>query len=225
MNSRNRRTRVTSPHLLRALVVGLVLAWAAARADDKVVLAAARSFPDGGGYDGGSGGHGVPEDVVHKGTVILSKAKSRRGSYCCGFTFAVVMKAAAWKGLLADKTVAQVRRFQQEWYGATKASRERQCAMAVVNLGIGREVKLKDARPGDCMILCRANSSGHSVVFLGWVWKARRRVGIRYRSSQPYTKGIGDLTEYFAGLDGRTQGIDPKRTHVARLSKGRRKAR
>jgi hypothetical protein len=80
-------------------------------------------------------------------------------------------------------------------------------------------VELKDARPGDFLILWRANGSGHSVVFLGWAWKDKRRVGIRYRSSQPGTNGIGDLTEYFAGHEGRKHGIDPKRTYVARLNR------
>ena len=210
-------------HWLLAIAL---LAWPVAvmgaAGSDKLVLAIARAFPDGGGYDGKWGGHGVPEDIVFKGATILSKAKSSHGSYCCGFAFTVAMKAAARRGLLADKTVAQVRAFQKHWYGCTKESRERQCAMGVEVLGIGREVKLRDARPGDFVMIWRASGSGHSVVFLGWARDKGRRVGIRYRSSQGSTKGIGDLTEYFAGVKGK-QGIDPKRTYVARLHTRRKR--
>ena len=49
-------------------------------ADSRDVVAIARSFADGGGYKWE--GHGVPEDVVFKGHVILSKAKSPLGTYC-----------------------------------------------------------------------------------------------------------------------------------------------
>ena len=201
---------------LAVVLLGMLPAVGQANGGDKLVLAIAKAFPDGGGYDGKWGGHGVPEDIVFKGATILSKARSPHGSYCCGFTFTVVMKAAAKRGLLADKTVAEIRKLQQEWYGCTKASRERQCAMGVETLGIGREVKLRDARPGDFVMIWRANGSGHSVVFLSWAREKGRRVGIRYRSSQPSTKGIGEVTEYFAGVKGK-EGIDPERTYVARL--------
>jgi len=203
--------------LLGVSVLGLVLIPRAASADDREALAAARAFPDGGGYDSTWKGNGVPEDVVFKGETILSKAGSPNGSYCCGFTFAVVMRAAAKKKLIADKTVEQIGRFQKEWYGATKGSKEKQCALAVQKLGIGREVALKDAQPGDFMMFWRPNGSGHSVVFLGWVRQGRRRVGIRYRSSQASTRGIGDRIEHFAGVKGKKGTISPSRTYVARL--------
>src|ERR1051325_2490715 len=77
------------------------------------VLAIARSFPDGGNYEWK--GTGVPEDIRFNGQTILEKGKT---TYCSGFTFGVVMKAATGRGLLKKKTIDQVREFQKEWYGA-----------------------------------------------------------------------------------------------------------
>ena len=79
------------------------------------VLAVALAFPDGGGYEWK--GSGVPEDVLFDGKIILPKGKA---TYCSGFTFAVAMKAAAERGLLKNKTIEQVRDFQNDWYGANK---------------------------------------------------------------------------------------------------------
>jgi len=104
----------------------------------------ARAYPDGGGYEWK--GTGVPEEIRFKGEQILGKWKS---TYCSGFTFAVVMKAADERGLLCDKTPAQVRVFQKQWYGATKESGETQCAFALKTLGIGEPVTAENARPGD----------------------------------------------------------------------------
>ena len=99
------------------------------------VVAIARAFPDGGGYEWK--GTGVPEDVRFNDKIILPKGKA---TYCSGFTFAVAMKAADERGLLKGKTTEQVRRFQKEWYGATKESGETQCVYALEKLGIGKPV-------------------------------------------------------------------------------------
>src|SRR3954464_7453827 len=85
------------------------------------VVAIARAFPDGGGYEWK--GTGVPEDIRFNGKVILAKGKA---TYCSGFTFAVAMKTAAERGLLRGKTTEQVQAFQKDWYGATKESGEAQ---------------------------------------------------------------------------------------------------
>ena len=176
------------------------------------VLAVARAFPDGGGYEWK--GSGVPEEVLFDGKIILPKGKA---TYCSGFTFAVAMKAAAERGLLKNKTIEQVRDFQNDWYGATKDSRETQCAYALEKLGIGKPVAIKDAKPGDFLQLWRTNKSGHSVVFLDWITDAGRPIGVKYRSTQTSTNGIGDRTEYFTGIPGKKGSVDPKRLHFGRL--------
>ena len=198
-------------------VLGLGCGPCSGRSNGRDVVAIARGYRDGGGYKWE--GHGVPEDVAFKGAVILSKARSPTGTYCCGFTFAVAMKAAVRRGLLADKTVAQVRRLQREWFGASSEPtvKSKQCAVAVEHLGIGKEIPLAQARPGDFLMIWRTNGSGHSVVFLRWATRDGERIGIGYRSSQPKTRGIGDNVEYFAGVQGTTGAIDPRRAYACRL--------
>jgi hypothetical protein len=111
------------------------------------VEAIARTFPDGGGYNTKWAGTGTPEEIRFKDARILSK--SENGTYCCGFTFAVVMNAAGDAGLLKDETVEQIKRFQKEWYGAVKDKdvAEKQCAVALGNLGIGKQVTPDEAQP------------------------------------------------------------------------------
>ncbi len=179
-----------------------------------VVLATASEYRDGGGFSWDEGS-GTPEEIRFQGKRILSKGKG--GTYCCGFTFAVVMKAAGKAGLLHDKSVAQIRKFQREWYGATPASADRQCALAVENLGIGREVPLSEAQPGDFVRLWRT-TCGHSVIFVRWVVEGGRRVGMEYRGTQGSTGGIGNAIEYLKGVRGHEGTIDLRKTHVARLT-------
>ena len=172
------------------------------------------AFPDGGGYDESWKGSGSPEDIVFKGREIL--AKGAKGTYCCGFTFAVGMRMAASRGLLAGKSVEQVQRFQREWYGATPASREKQCVAAAQNLGIGHEVTLEEARPGDFVQFWRASGTGHSVVLLRLLRRDGKLIGLEYRSSQGSTNGIGNRTEHFADADPKGS-ILRARTHACRL--------
>ena len=183
----------------------------------KDILAAAQGIPDGGSYVWNNGS-GVPRDIRHDGELIL-KAQEK-GTYCSGFTFCVAMEAAQQRGLLQGKTADEIRQFQKEWYGSTKEAAERQCALAVEHLGIGREVKsLADAQPGDFMQIWRTNKSGHSVLFLDWVREGDQVVGIKYRSSQKSTDGVGDRVEYFADAKGHDGKVDRRRTYVARLNR------
>lgn len=200
-----------------AFVAAINMASLRAEESGKDVLAAAQAIPDGGTYVWANGS-GSPRDIRHDGEVIL-KAQEK-GTYCSGFTFCVAMEAARERGLLQGKSAEAVRQFQKEWYGSTKEAAERQCALAVEQLGIGREVKsLADAQPGDFMQLWRTNKSGHSVLFLDWVRDGDQVVGIKYRSSQKSTDGVGDRVEYFADAPGHDGKVDRRRTYVARLDK------
>jgi hypothetical protein len=176
------------------------------------VVRTARGYKDGGGFEWK--GSGVPEEIRFKGERILPKGEK---SYCSGFTFAVVMKSAAKRGLLRDKSVEQIQQFQKQWYGATKESAETQCAFAVEQLGIGKQIPPSKAKAGDFLQFWRTNESGHSVVFLEWVKKGRRPIGIKYRSTQTATDGIGDRTEYFASVSEKNGKVDPKRCYFCRL--------
>lgn len=172
----------------------------------------------GGGYNSRWGGSGTMQEIRFKDQRILSAGEG--GTYCCGYTFNVFMNVAQAHRLLDDLTVAQVRALQKHWYGSVPNSheqaeliRETQIRYAVTLLGIGTGVEPEDARPGDFLQFWRQRS-GHSVVFLGWVVEDGRAVGVRYRSSQGATDGIGEHTERFAGHGG---SVDPDRMYFARL--------
>lgn len=183
------------------------------------VVEIAHAYPDGGGYEWK--GTGVPEAIRFGDATILEKGKS---TYCSGFTFAVVMKAASERGLLKRKTADDVRAFQKDWYGSIKESGETQCAYALEKLGIGKEVKEAEAREGDFLQLWRTNKSGHSVVFLDWVKDGEKRIGVKYRSSQKSTDGIGDRVEYFTGVPGKKGLVDPQRLYFGRLNSPNKKS-
>jgi hypothetical protein len=175
----------------------------------------ARSFKDGGHYDKASKGTGVPEDLTFKGETILSA--DPQGSYCCGFTLSVVLHTAVNRGLLKDKTTKEVRHFQKEWYGASQDTRELTCTKAMTDFRIGRAVKPDEAQAGDFVQFWRGKT-GHSVVFLNWVEKGGKKIGLHYRSSQTGTDGIGDRTEYFADSGVKGGQVLRERTYFARLN-------
>jgi hypothetical protein len=178
------------------------------------IVQIARSFNDGGKYKWS--GTGTPEAIVFKDETILSAGTE--GTYCSGFTFTVVMKAAEARGVLKGKTVEQVKLFQKQWYGATPDSAEVQAGFAMEKLGIGKSVSLKDAKAGDFIQFWRVRKSGHSAVFLDWIVEKKEVVGFRYRSTQQSTDGIGDKTEYFEDAEGKDGGVVRARTYIARLN-------
>jgi len=203
---------------LSALYAGFaILCGDATAANVADVVGIAREFPDGGGYEWK--GTGVPEDVRFADATILAKGKA---TYCSGFTFAVVMKAAEQRGLFEGKSVEDIRKFQKNWYGSTKESAETQCAYALEQLGIGRQVKVEESREGDFLQLWRVNKTGHIVVFLEWVMEGGKPIGVKYRSTQKLTDGIGDRVEYFSDIAGKKGLVDRQRIYFGRLNKAQR---
>lgn len=191
-----------------AVACGVSTASFAADADTAQI---AKAFPNGGHYN--LAGSGTPEEVRFKNERIL--AKGTNGTYCSGFTFSVVMRAAEKRGLLKDKSVEQVRRFQKEWYGVT-GDTNKQAGPAMEQLKIGKSIPFDEARPGDFVQLWRTKS-GHSAVFLGWVEEAGRKIGFKYRSSQKSTDGIFDNVEYFSDVPGKKGAVIRERTYFSRL--------
>jgi len=184
-------------------LLGVMLVWLMRGDANADVLRVARAIPDGGKYCP-IGETGVAHDVVFKGTPILKQSKSK-GFHCCGYTFAVAMKVAEERGLLRTRDAYEVKAFQKEWYGATADSRIKQLIFAMERLRIGREVQPSEAKAGDFVIFTRDIGSGHSAVFLDWVFEKDVVVGFRYRTSQPETDGIANRVEYFT-TSGYTQG-------------------
>jgi hypothetical protein len=201
--------------ILKGALLSLAACVFVSKASAADILEIARAYEDGGGYDNSWNGTGVPKEIEFKGERILKEGK---GTYCCGFTFAVAMDGALERGLLADKSAEQIRAFQKRWYGATEESREIQCAMAVEKLGVGSRIEPDDARPGDFLQFWRTNKSGHSVVFIEWIEEDGRPVGFKYRSSQGSTKGIGGRVEYFSDVAGKVGLVDRERTYFCRLN-------
>ncbi|MCA9261349.1 MAG: hypothetical protein KDA61_19170 [Planctomycetales bacterium] len=203
-----------------ALLSSVAAAIAAHAADTEPsqtpALRAAYAIRDGGGYEW-KNSTGTPHEIIHDGQVVL--AAQPHGTYCCGYTFAVAMDLCRQRSLLAGKSYREVKRFQKDWYGATEEAREKTCAYAVERLGVGREVaRIADAQPGDFMQIWRINKSGHAVVLLELLRKHEAIVGIRYRSSQQLTDGVGDRTEYFADAPGQEGKLDRRRVYIARLN-------
>ena len=203
--------------ILAVLAMAMLLGAAPSTQPNDAVLRIAKSFKDGGGYVK-SGGSGCPAEVRFNGTVILKKGKD--GTYCSGFTFTVAMAAATELKLLEGKSVDQIRTFQQQWYGSGSDAdiRERQAPIAMQNLGIGGPISADEATAGDFCQFWRTSKTGHSVVFLKWIVKDGKRVGLRYRSSQELTRGISDRTEYFADTGIDKALIIRERMYFARLS-------
>ena len=185
------------------------------RVDQLDVVTAARAYGAGGGFNVEWKGSGTPRPIEFQGKRLLAKGD---GTYCCGYTFTVAMDVAESRDLLKGKTFAQIRRFQKDWYGVSKESKETLCVHAVKVLGIGEAVDHRSAKAGDMVQFWRKNGSGHSVMFLNWIERNGKRIGLRYRSSQTGTDGIGDRTEYFSDSTEKANGVDRKRTYFCRLN-------
>ena len=171
-------------------------------------------------YDGGCWkweGTGVPEAIWFKNRPILRKDSAC--TYCCGYTFAVYFKAAEQRGLFDALTAHDIHLLQQHWYGTTPEYAEQQAALALQDAGLGRMIDPAEAQAGDVVSFHR-EKSGHSVIFLEWVYQEDIIIGLKYRSSQSTTDGIGDATEYFTTSGLRGAAVDPQRFYVARLFAG-----
>lgn len=182
------------------------------------IIEIANQYKNGGGYKWS--GTGCPEIVSHKGQVVIAKSATNT-TYCCGFTFVVAMKILQKHNLIDDKTFAQIKKFQQEWYGATPESAEKQPVIALTHLGLGKEISFQEAKPGDFIQLWRGKT-GHSAIFKGWIINEKQdTIGIQYRSTQKSTNGIGDNKEYFEGIeiDSKKGEVIRKRTYFARIIK------
>lgn len=174
------------------------------------VMEIANSY-EGGGYKWSS--TGVPKSLYFKDTKIL--AKSAEGTFCSGYTFMVAFDVMTNNKLLDDLDLSTVKWLQRSWYGSTEESAESQCLFALKKLDIGSEVNHKEAIAGDFVQFWRHNKSGHSVIFLDWVRDGSDEItGIKYRSTQRKTEGIGDRIETVG--DGETD-INIDRLYIVRI--------
>ncbi len=200
------------------------------------VLAVLRSYPTDGthryywprGKDGRGWG-GNARDLHYRGKLVAKGDPKGRG-YCCGLTFEVFVQAyeRACKarkqpflipGVADGKALLRLRGL---WFGSD--GNRKTLARTIEQEKLGRLIpKFEDVRPGDFVQLWRRSGSGHSVIFLSWLRKKQKIVGLRYWSTQTSTKGIGERVEYFATGPKDKRGVDPKQLYIARVELPKRK--
>ena len=182
--------------------------------DSTDVMEVANSWEGGGYVWGGGTGLGIPLMWINPktGKEEVLKDKQDKGTYCSGYVLQVGYIVAKNRKILQNKTKPQLLTFIKEWY----QSYPKTCVTAIINLGIGNEIKLEDAEEGDFCQLWRTNDSGHNVIFKKFLYKDEKIIGIEYRSTQPKTNGIGDNKEYFTNGGGK---IKKDSTYFVRLNK------
>jgi hypothetical protein len=182
--------------------------------DSTDVMEVANSWEGGGYVWGGGSGLGIPLmwNNPKTGKEEVLKDKQDKGTYCSGYALQVGYIVAKNRKILQNKTKSQLLTFMKEWY----QSYPKTCVTAIINLGIGNEIKLEDAEEGDFCQLWRTNDSGHNVIFKKFLYKDEKIIGIEYRSTQPKTNGIGDNKEYFTNGGGK---IKKDSTYFVRLNK------
>lgn len=174
------------------------------------VLEIANSY-EGGGYKWSS--TGVPKTLVFKEQEILKKSK--QGTFCSGYTFMVAFDALEETNKLDNLEVSDIKWLQRNWYGTNEKSAETQCLYSLEKLKLGVNVSHQEAKAGDFVQFWRNNKSGHSVVFLDWIKNEQGNItGIKYRSTQKSTDGIGNRTETIGDAE---KDIDINRLYVVRL--------
>lgn len=179
---------------------------------NQTVLDVANSIPSGGGYCWVD--PGIAKSLYHNGELVL--AQETQCTQCCGYTLTVAFIAAENLGLFEGQPTENLLRFKESWFGDSPGSEKKLLVFALEELGVGYQVAPKDALPGDFLQFWRSNGSGHSVIFLGWVTNKNGKVtGIKYRSSQPATNGIGNAKEFLAGSGG---AIDTNQMYFGRFN-------
>lgn len=177
------------------------------------VIELAQKYPIEGSYTWPAeppGTHGVTQDLFLGKKKI---AKASEGSHCVGITFEVF-----WRALLLQPGGAagagldekQAKDLLRLWFVPDLGGRG--VAEALPLYRLGKVLPAEEALPGDFVQAWMFDGSGHSFVFVGWVYnESQQRVGVRYWSSQPWTDGIG-IAEHPIGEG----GIDMSQFYVAR---------
>lgn len=179
------------------------------------ITAYAFKYPLRAGYDTTLKSGGVPVDIYFNNVKILTAGK---GTYCSGFTFYVAFSFLNERGRLKNFTVSQINNFQKQWFGVYPKNAEKQCVDALLDIGQGIAVKnIADLKKGDFVQFWRINKTGHSAIFLDFVYGENKNIrGIEYISSQKSTDGISPKKEYFAD-EHNNEGIDKYRFYAVRI--------
>ena len=177
------------------------------------ILIVANKFSEGGYQWGGISGVCIP--LYYNGKLIRNYTKGDK-THCVGFTLSVAFVIAINRNLFKGKYFDSIHKFSSEWYSEGGIN-GKLCVDAIKNLGIGIEVTLSEAKSGDFCQIWRTNGSGHSVIFINHIINDNdKMIGMKYRSSQKSTNGIGDREEYYS--DTGKGKMDKKYTYFGRLN-------
>lgn len=183
-------------------------------------------------------------DSTHLGTTVnidylgerLSSVRENRGSHCVGVSWQVCMLVLQdWAQQKENNRqifgmgVTEMRDFADKWFVKLKGMplaepQEMGAVYALQSYNLGKRIPFPKARSGDFVQFWRKDNSGHSCIFLQWVYdKNSTIIGFKYWGSQPTTNGIGTMTEYFSQVE---SFPDPKRLlqkdrfYIGRLAPG-----
>lgn len=145
---------------------------------------------------------GITRDLFYQGEQFVIGDPQKR-SYCSGMTFEVFF--LAYQQYNADhghtqigdiKDAQGIEEFRLRWYGVN--GDRNTIKTALTSAGLGYENKSLDTvQKGDFVQIWRRNGSGHTAIFIGWVYDAADQImGFHYWSSNGGT-GVGYKTEYF----------------------------
>ncbi len=191
---------------------------------NNAVVSVLKSYPTDGTcqYYWPSSGNwaGNTKDLYYRGS-LFSQGDTFQRCYCCGLTFEVFFFAYqkycqdhGWNFIIQNMDSAALRTFRMKWFGSDGNRKTLQNAIVSSNLGYA--ISLDQAKIGDFIQFWRYSGSGHSVIFIEWVFDANgNKNGLKYWSTQPATNGIGYRIEYFGGKT----GIDPEQIYIARVGK------
>lgn len=163
---------------------------------------------DGGGYFIGIHAEPAESPVGYRlqllGRPLLEPPRST--SYCSGSTYAALIESM---NLIFDQRTDtltydryEALRMQEEdggrredtikYWGKWNDDGFGSHYALVQYSGMGKEIKPRNARPGDFMNISWAKGGGHSVIFLGWYKNDTGQKHIVYWASQSRTNGFGD---------------------------------
>lgn len=173
---------------------------------NEALLRMARSYPADGTHrywwPRGSTWEGTTRDLWW-GRDRIARGDPRGRCYCSGITFEAYVRTlqadpdleAAARRRIPD--AESMRRFRLLWYGAKDQRDTARRALTEFGLGVAVE-SLEEALPGDILQIWRKDGSGHCVILLDVVRDDAGRIsGVKYWSSQPTTRGIGERVEMF----------------------------
>jgi hypothetical protein len=179
---------------------------------------------------------GCTMDIYYQGQKIL-RGNGKGSTFCCGLTLEVFLKASerylsrnqktplpaatdtTRDGFQLTQDIGNLNagnfdEFKKQWFCVAVHSPGP--GDALQTFGLGTVITdWKKAKAGDFVQIWRNNGSGHSVIFIEWVYGPQKEIkGIKYWSTQTKT-GIAYATEYF-GTTGRT--IDRLNTFISRAT-------